>query len=50
MIEVDDDYQNYNKNLEILMKLLQKSEEDIEAGRTIDYLDFIDKLRNKYNI
>ncbi|UWY27078.1 hypothetical protein [Flavobacterium sp. TR2] len=35
---------------EILMQELQKSEEDIKAGRTIDFEDFKQKLRAKYNI
>ena len=35
---------------EILIQELQKSEEDIKAGRTIDYADFKEKLRAKYNI
>jgi hypothetical protein len=29
---------------------LQKSEDDIKAGRTIDFADFKEKLRAKYNI
>ncbi|MCV9927648.1 hypothetical protein OIU83_08305 [Flavobacterium sp. LS1R49] len=35
---------------EILMLELQKSEEDIKAGRTINFEDFKEKLRTKYNI
>ncbi|HEY1194980.1 hypothetical protein [Flavobacterium sp.] len=35
---------------EILMQELQKSEEDIKAGRTIDFADFKQKLRAKYNV
>lgn len=35
---------------EILMQELQKSEEDIKAGRTIDFEDFRQKLRAKYNV
>lgn len=35
---------------EIFIQELQKSEEDIKAGRTIDYADFKEKLRAKYNI
>lgn len=35
---------------EILIQEFQKSEEDIKAGRTIDYADFKEKLRTKYNI
>jgi len=35
---------------EILMQELQKSQEDIEAGRTVDFEDFKQKLRAKYNI
>ena len=35
---------------EILMQELQKSEEDIRAGRTIDFEDFKQKLRAKYNV
>jgi len=47
MEEFDDfDYQN---NLELLMEELQKSEEDIEAGRIIYYSDFKEKLRAMYN-
>ncbi|WP_161595777.1 hypothetical protein [Flavobacterium pectinovorum] len=47
MRELDDDYQN---SLEKLIEELQKSEEDIEAGRIIDYSDFKEKLRIRYNI
>ncbi len=47
MEELDDyDYQN---SLELLMEELRKSEEDIEAGRIIDYSDFKEKLRARYN-
>jgi len=35
---------------EILMQELQKSEEDIKAGRTINFEDFKQKLRTNYNI
>lgn len=35
---------------EILIQEFQKSEEDIKAGRTIDYSEFKEKLRAKYNI
>ncbi|KFF04522.1 hypothetical protein [Flavobacterium reichenbachii] len=35
---------------EILMQELQKSEEDIKAGRTINFEDFKQKLKIKYNI
>lgn len=35
---------------EILLQELQKSEEDIKAGRTIDFAEFKEKLRTKYNI
>lgn len=35
---------------EIFIRELQKSEEDIKAGRTIDYADFKEKLRAKYKI
>ncbi|MCI9844234.1 hypothetical protein [Flavobacterium pectinovorum] len=35
---------------EMLVQQLQKSEEDIKAGKTIDYTDFKEKLRIKYNI
>lgn len=35
---------------EILMQELQKSEEDIKAGRTINFEDFKQKLRAKYII
>lgn len=35
---------------EILLQQLVKSEEDIKAGRTIDFSDFKEKLRTKYNI
>lgn len=35
---------------EILIQQLEKSEEDIKAGRTIDFSDFKEKLRTKYNI
>lgn len=35
---------------EILMQELKKSEEDIKAGRTIDFEDFKQKLSAKYNI
>ncbi|MWB93989.1 hypothetical protein GON26_06415 [Flavobacterium sp. GA093] len=35
---------------EILLQEFQKSEEDIKAGRTIDYSDFKEKLRTKYTI
>ncbi|MDR7371503.1 hypothetical protein [Flavobacterium aquidurense] len=37
------------KHLEILAKEFEKSEEEIEAGRIIDYSDFKEKLRVKYN-
>jgi hypothetical protein len=43
--ELDDDYQN----LEKLIDQLKKSEEDIEAGRIIDYSDFKEKLRIRNN-
>lgn len=42
MKEFDNDYQD---SLEKLTEELKKSEEDIEAGRTIDYSDFKEKLR-----
>ncbi|WP_281632536.1 hypothetical protein [Flavobacterium luteolum] len=35
---------------EILMQELQKSQEDIKAGRTVDFEDFKQKLRAKYTI
>lgn len=35
---------------ETISKELQKSEEDIKAGRTIDFEDFKQKLKAKYNI
>lgn len=35
---------------EILIQELQKSEEDIKAGRTVDFSDFKEKLRTNYNI
>lgn len=35
---------------EILIQEFQKSEEDIKAGRTIDYSEFKEKLRTKFNI
>ncbi|KAF2080816.1 hypothetical protein [Flavobacterium sharifuzzamanii] len=35
---------------EILMQELQKSQEDIKAGRTVDFEDFKQKLRAKYII
>ncbi|KUJ62361.1 hypothetical protein AR687_07825 [Flavobacteriaceae bacterium CRH] len=35
---------------EILMQEFQKSEDDIKAGRTIDFSDFKEKLRIKHNI
>lgn len=35
---------------ELLIQELQKSEEDIRAGRIIDYSDFKEKLRAQYNI
>lgn len=35
---------------ELLIQELQKSEEDIKAGKTIDYSHFKEKLRAKYNI
>ncbi|WP_374172782.1 hypothetical protein [Flavobacterium tructae] len=35
---------------EILVKEFQKSEEDIKEGRIIDYSDFKEKLRTKFNI
>lgn len=34
---------------EILIQQLQKGEEDIKAGRTIDFEDFKNELRTKYN-
>jgi len=34
---------------EVLIQEFQKSEEDIKAGRTIDYSDFKEKLRTKHN-
>ena len=34
---------------EILIQQLQKGEEDIKAGRTIDFQDFKNELRAKYN-
>lgn len=34
---------------EILIKELQKGEDDIKAGRTIDFYDFKKKLEAKYN-
>lgn len=47
MNELVDDCQN---NLEILITELQKSEEGTKAGRTIEFEDFKQKLRTKYNI
>jgi hypothetical protein len=35
---------------ELLMKGLERSEEDIKAGRVVDYSDFKEKLRAKYNL
>lgn len=35
---------------EILMQEFQKSEDDIKAGRIIDFSDFKEKLRAKYNV
>lgn len=35
---------------QILMQELQKSEEDIKAGRTINFEDFKQKLMSKYSI
>lgn len=35
---------------EMLNEALQKGEDDIKAGRTIDFDDFKAKLRTKYNI
>ncbi|WP_187775439.1 hypothetical protein [Flavobacterium johnsoniae] len=35
---------------ETISKELQKSEEDIKAGRTIDFEDFKQKLKTKYKI
>ncbi|EJL65003.1 hypothetical protein [Flavobacterium sp. CF136] len=35
---------------EVFAKELQKSEEDIKAGKTIDYAEFKEKLRIKYNV
>ncbi|TDO82889.1 hypothetical protein EV143_102150 [Flavobacterium chryseum] len=35
---------------EILMQEFQKSEYDIKAGRIIDFSDFKEKLRAKYNV
>lgn len=35
---------------ELLVQEFQKSEEDIKAGKTIDYTEFKEKLRAKYNI
>jgi len=46
MTELDDDYQN---NLEKLIEELKKSEEDIDGGRIINYSDFKEKLRTRYN-
>lgn len=34
---------------EILIQQLQKGEEDIKAGRTIDFEEFKEKLRAQYN-
>jgi hypothetical protein len=33
-----------------IMKELQKSEEDIKAGRTISLSDFKEKIRNRFNL
>ncbi|MFW0735756.1 hypothetical protein [Flavobacterium sp. N502536] len=35
---------------EILIQEFQKSEENIKAGRTIDYSEFKEKLRTRFNI
>ncbi|QSW89159.1 MULTISPECIES: hypothetical protein [Flavobacterium] len=35
---------------EMLIEELKKGEEDIRAGRTIDFDDFKERLRAKYNI
>lgn len=35
---------------EILIEELKKGEEDIRAGKTIDFDDFKERLRAKYNI
>ncbi|MXO04313.1 hypothetical protein [Flavobacterium sp. HBTb2-11-1] len=35
---------------ELLIEELKKGEEDIRAGRTIDFDDFKERLRAKYNI
>ncbi len=35
---------------EDLAKELQKSEDDIKAGRVISFSDFKEKLKKKYNI
>ena len=39
-----------NKNLEKLIEGLQKSEEDINACRTIDFSEFKEKLTIMYSI
>jgi hypothetical protein len=35
---------------ELLMQEFQKSEEDIKAGKVVNYDDFKEKLRAKYNL
>lgn len=47
MIELDNDYQNSSEKL---AEQLKESEEDIKAGRAIDYSDFKEKLRIKYDL
>ena len=47
MTELDNDYQNSSEKL---AEQLKESEEDIKAGRTIDYSDFKEKLRIKYDL
>lgn len=37
-------------SLELLIEELKKSEEDIGAGRVLDYSGFKEKLKTKYNI
>ncbi|MFH7015646.1 hypothetical protein [Flavobacterium sp. FlaQc-47] len=46
----NDDDKNFLISNRILLHEFEKSEEDIKAGRTIDYSDFKEKLAIMYNI
>jgi hypothetical protein len=52
MEEIIDDVEVFFNDVpdEDLNKELQKSMDDIKAGRVISFSDFKEKLKNKYNI